>query len=54
MGNDIVQTIHVELPQTTILTLALAAHEKGVTLNEYVVEIAAKEAKRVAENTNGG
>lgn len=48
------ETIAVKLPQSAIHTLALQAHEKGVTLNDYIVVVVANEAKRVIEENLGG
>lgn len=54
MGSDHLETLTVKVPTSAILTLALQAHEKNVTLNDYVVGLATDEAKRVIEEQTDG
>lgn len=49
-NSDGVTIVNIELPQKVLVTLSLKAHEKNITLNEYIMQICRDFAIEVLED----
>ena len=52
MGNDSLEKLEFKIPRSALITLALEAHRRNETLNDYIVGLAVKRANEIIAEEN--
>ena len=52
MGSDSLKKLEFKIPSSAVLTLAIEAHKRNMTLNDYIVGLAVKDANDIIAEEN--